>query len=222
MPTEPAGAGRDNQIHKTGAGDARKKGRIDINAELKEGMIASFIKGKRLEMFTVAMTMTKSISHNDTDRKAFAVRRVQARHVLHEDVLRAIWFLSTVQGFRNSQPRNLNVFLYWFRAAGQKNNGNYNDNSSIVVSFQGGIMFLALYRFRSVFVLTWKVKHPAKKSLPRKEGPTNIVSLGPQERENLEKKLDVIRDMRDFFPTGTTDCSNDREKLEKKNVMRNS
>ena len=26
------------------------------------------------------------------------------------------------------------------------------------------------------------------KSLPRKEGPTNIVSLGPQERENLEKK----------------------------------
>ena len=90
MPTEPAGAGRDNQIHKTGAGDARKKGRIDINAELKEGMIASFIKGKRVEMFTVAMTMTKSISHNDTDMKAFAVRRVQARHVLHEDVLRAI------------------------------------------------------------------------------------------------------------------------------------
>ena len=27
-----------------------------------------------------------------------------------------------------------------------------------------------------------------EKSLPRKEGPTNIVSLGPQERENLEKK----------------------------------
>ena len=43
-----------------------------------------------------------------------------------------------------------------------------------------------------------KSKTPGQKSLPRKEGPTNIVSLGPQERENLEKKLDVIRDMRDF------------------------
>ena len=55
-----------------------KKGRIDINAELKEGMIASFIKEKHVEMSTVAMTMTKSISHINTDRKAFAVRRVRA------------------------------------------------------------------------------------------------------------------------------------------------
>ena len=134
-------------------------------------------------------------------------------------------FLSTVQGFRNSQPRNLNVFLYWFRAAGQKNNGNYNDNSSINVSFQGGTMFFGSVPVQECNKLRdqkpwWvpqdsincvcinvKTKTPGQKSLPRKEGPTNIVSLGPQEREKLEKKiitsvigiLDVIRDMREIF-----------------------
>ena len=54
-----------------------KKGRVDINAELKEGMIARCFlvlsREKRVEMSTAAITMTESISHIGTDRKAFAV-----------------------------------------------------------------------------------------------------------------------------------------------------
>ena len=38
---------------------------------------------------------------------------------------------------------------------------------------------------------------PSTRRQLSKEGPTNIVSLGPQEQEDLEKKLGVIKDMRD-------------------------
>ena len=148
-----------------------KKGRVDINAELKEGMIASFIKGKRVEMSTVAMTMTKSISHIGTHRKA-------SWHVLHEDVLRG--------------------------------DGKHDEEKSVLESFHcRGAMFLGFVfsvpvqecnKLRdqkpwwvpqdsiNCVCINVKSKTPDQKSLPRKEGPTNNVSLGPQEREKLEKK----------------------------------
>ena len=95
---------------------------------------------KRVEMSTVAMTVTKSISHIGTDRKAFAVRRVQA-HATNIDRFLPCSSWGRCTRWWWQARRGKKVRWKVSTAAGQKNNGNYNHNSSINVPFQGGTMF---------------------------------------------------------------------------------